>query len=102
MMSIVGETATMPDAEARSVASEFPRFFTEFVMVVEGAGFRASVVRSVLAGMSMLAPRRASPHIVSSTSEGALVLASLSRGALKGNELATGIGQIREELRSAR
>jgi hypothetical protein len=101
MITIVGESSTMPDAEARNIAAEFPRFFTEFVMVVEGSGFRASVVRSVLAGMSMLAPRRTAPHIVDGISHGSLLLASLSQGAINPNALGTDIGQIRQALRSA-
>lgn len=99
MITVVGETSTMPDGEARKIAAEFPRYFTEFVMVVEGSGFRASVVRSVLAGMAMLAPRRATPHITSTLSEGAQLLGSLGDGSFNAMHLRGRLGEIRAELR---
>ena len=99
MITVVGETATMPDGEARKIAAEFPHYFTEFVMVIKGSGFRASVVRSVLAGMAMLASRRAAPHIVATLSEGAQLLDSFGDGTLNAAQLHGLLGELRAELR---
>lgn len=98
MVSVVGETATMPDGEARKIAAEFPRYFTEFVMVIEGFGFRTSLVRSVLAGMAMMAPRRAAPHIASTLSEGVQLLGSLADGSFNATHLRVRLGEVRTEL----
>ena len=99
MITVVGETASMPDADARKIAAKFPSFFTQFVMVTEGAGFRASVVRSVLAGMAMLSSRRTAPHIVATLSEGAQLIGTLSNGAVNATALHGQLGEIRSELR---
>lgn len=99
MITVVGENSTMPDAEARRVAAQFPMHFKEFVMVAEGTGFRASVVRSVLAGMAMLSPRRASTHVTSTLSEGVQLLGTLSEGAIHATTLHGTLGETRAELR---
>lgn len=99
MMSVVGEGGPMPDGEARAIASEFPAYFTEFVMVVEGSGFRASAVRAVLAGMALVAPRRTAPTVVTSVAEGCVSLARQSGGVLDGARLEAAIGGARRALR---
>lgn len=99
MMSVVGEGGPMPDGEARAIASEFPAYFTEFVMVVEGSGFRASAVRAVLAGMALVAPRRTAPTVVTSVHEGCVALARQSGGVVDATRLEAAIDSARRAIR---
>ena len=99
MIGVVGEASTMPDGEARKIPAEFPRYFTEFVLVIEGSGFRTSLVRSVLAGMTMLAPRRSTTHIASTLSDGVQLLGSLADGSFNATHLRGRLGEMRAELR---
>lgn len=89
----------MPSADARAISARFPEFFTEFALVIEGTGFRASAARAVMASMSMMSSRRTRPHIVASVHDACTTLASLSGGALDAASLVRTIGEARAELR---
>ena len=102
MMAVVGEHGPMPDGEGRAIASGFPAFFTEVVMVIDGSGFRASGVRAVLAGMALVAPRRTAPTICTSVEEGCLALARLSEGVVGAARLQAIVDAERRALRAAR
>ncbi len=99
MIAVSSEHAGMPESEARKVSARFPEFFTEFALVIEGSGFKASAARAVMASMSMLSSKRAKAHIVASVPEACHHLASLSNGALDAPALARAIGEARDALR---
>lgn len=99
MVAVSSEHAGMPEAEAREVSARFPEFFTEFALVIEGSGFRASAARAVMASMSMMSSKRTKPHVVATVAEACRVLAGLSHGALDGPALARTIGEARGALR---
>ncbi len=99
MIAVSSEHAGMPETEARKVSARFPEFFTEFALVIEGSGFKASAARAVMSSMSMMSSKRTKPHITATVPEACRVLASLSQGALDSPSLVRAIGEAREVLR---
>lgn len=99
MIAVSSEHAGMPETEARKVSARFPEYFTEFALVIEGSGFRASAARAVMSSMSMMSSKRAKPHVVATVPEACRVLASLSHGGLEAAPLVRAIGEAREALR---
>jgi len=100
MITVVGGRSPMPDSKARQIASEFPEYFAAFVMVADGTGFRAAVVRSVLTNMHLLAKASAStPLVVSKVDEGVRALVRLSHGAVDGERLLRAITDVRATLK---
>ncbi len=74
LLQVIGDQATPPDGPTRSaLAAMLKNNETRIVasaVVFEGAGFRASVIRSIVIGISMLS-RPKCPHMVfASTSAG--------------------------------
>ena len=67
LFTIVEETAPLPDGKGRTALSNILRFCADEVfasaVVMEGDGFRASAVRSVATGLSIVA-RQPFPHRV--------------------------------------
>ncbi len=61
---VAGEEANVPDAESRRIAAELAQHLDTVVGVHEGDGFRASAIRAIVTGISLLQPRRVSPKIV--------------------------------------
>ena len=57
-VSLVMRDADLPDAAARAalerLTSEYARFIHSVALVVDGAGFRASLIRSFLTGLHLL------------------------------------------------
>jgi hypothetical protein len=98
MITVVSIETEMPDGRAREIASEFPRYFSSFAMVVEGTGFRVALVRSLLTGMALASPKRVTPLLASTVDEGAALLARESRGAFDAHELAATIADVRRQI----
>jgi hypothetical protein len=61
---VVSELAEAPGAEARSILAELPHQMDASVGVHEGAGFRASMLRAVVTGISMASRTGIHPDIV--------------------------------------
>jgi len=100
MMSVVGGRSSMPDGKARQIASEFPGYFDRFVMVADGTGFRAAVIRSVLTNMQLLSKVSAStPEVVGSVDDGIRALVAGSHGAVDGDRLREAITRVRSTLK---
>jgi hypothetical protein len=99
MIAVSSDEASMPDAEARKISARFPEFFTEFALVIEGTGFRASAARGVMASMTMMSSKRARPHVVATVQEACATLAQASGGALDPSALVRSIGEARDALR---
>ncbi len=99
MISIVGGRATMPDGKARQIAAELPQYFNTFVMVADGTGFRAAVVRSVLTSMQLLSKvSAATPPVVGNVDAGVQQLVTASGGAVDAARLLSAIATVRATL----
>lgn len=98
MITVVSTKTEMPDGRARDIASEFPRYFSSFAMVVEGTGFRVALVRSLLTGMALASPKRVTPLLASTVDEGAALLERESRGAVDAHALVTMIADVRRQI----
>lgn len=98
VLSVVSEDAPMPDAESRAVASRFAQFFDYYVGVHEGTGFRASLVRSVVAGMALAARVKARYEVSGDLVKGCAALAAHSGGAVDPAELLSAVIRIREGI----
>ncbi len=99
MMAVSAPGSPMPNAEARAISAHFPEFFTEFALVIEGSGFRASAARAVLTSMAMMSSRRARPHVGATVIDACETLERVSHGAVRSADLASAIEQVRDELR---
>lgn len=99
MIAVSSEHAGMPDAAARKISARFPEFFTEFALVIEGTGFRASAARGVMASMTMMSSKRTKPHVVATVQEVCATLGQLSHGAFDPASLVRTIGETRDALR---
>lgn len=71
---VAGERSGFPSDEARKTASQLASLVDYCVGVHEGSGFRASAVRGVVVGISMLSSSKVRPEIVSTIGEAAAVL----------------------------
>jgi len=72
LITLVEAKASMPETAERNAIAELLRSFGEKIaasaLIFEGEGFRAAAVRSVVAGLNLLA-RQPYPHKVFGTSE---------------------------------
>lgn len=68
---VAGEQSGFPSDEARAITAEAASLVDYAVGVHEGHGFRASAVRGVVVGISMLSRARVRPEIVSTVTEAA-------------------------------
>ena len=85
LLQIIGERATPPDASVRdalaAMLKENEARIVASAVVFEGTGFRASVIRSIVIGISMLS-RPKCPHTVfASVNEGVAWLGSRLGGS---------------------
>lgn len=75
LITVVEESAPMPPSDARDVLAQFLERASSHIKVssvaFEGSGFRAAAVRSVVAGLTMVA-RQSYPHKVFATVEEAM------------------------------
>ncbi|MFO0683847.1 MAG: hypothetical protein U0234_17450 [Sandaracinus sp.] len=72
---VVGERSGLPSDETRAITAELAGLVDAVVGVHEGQGFRASVVRGIVVGISMLSRSRMRPEVVSTVAEAAAKLA---------------------------
>lgn len=74
LLTVIEQGASSPDSDARKAVAEFLKQGSDYIkvsaVVVEGSGFRASAVRGVVTGLTMLA-RQAFPHRVVAIEEAA-------------------------------
>lgn len=79
LLTIVSATAPMPPSPVRQAVADFLAAGSTFIkcsaVLMEGAGFRAAAVRSVVTGLTMLA-KQAYPHRVCSLPDAVTMLAS--------------------------
>ena len=72
MLTIIGASAPLPASAARKALAQLLAEGSEFIkcsaLLIEGAGFRASAVRSVVTGLTLLA-QQAYPHRVCDVDE---------------------------------
>lgn len=94
---VASEDSNVPDAESRRIASEIAQHVDVMVGVHEGSGFRASAVRAVVTGISLLQPRRISPRVLSSVSDAGAYL----QGAFPELGSAATIEEAIEDVRAA-
>lgn len=74
-LTIVGENAPRPDAQASELGRQMGEHMSVFVCVMEGSSIRRRWVRGVLAGISVFAPRRSPMFLAASLEEGARLAA---------------------------
>jgi hypothetical protein len=81
---LVGETAVIPENEAREIRAQLLDLFDACVGIHEGNSLRASLIRGIVTGMAMLAraERAKMPYIVSTTEDAARYLAPRTGGQL--------------------
>ncbi|HEX2673947.1 MAG TPA: hypothetical protein VHM25_23890 [Polyangiaceae bacterium] len=85
LLQVIGEGATSPDGDVRAALAamlkENEARIVASAVVFEGTGFRASVIRSIVVGISMLS-RPKCPHVVfASVNEGTAWLSSRLGGS---------------------
>lgn len=100
-ITIVSERTSMPDSESRAIAASFSTYFDYYVGVHEGTGFRASLVRAVVAGMSLMAKDRAAHDICGSLSQGAALLAARGKRTVSAEEVVQVVTDLRARIASA-
>ncbi len=61
---VAGERSTLPGADVRETAAKVADLFDACIGVHEGTGFRASALRAVIVGFTMLSRARVRPEIV--------------------------------------
>lgn len=101
-ITVVSAHTNMPDAESRKIAAEFSSWFDYYVGVHEGTGFRASLVRTVVAGMALVAPKRAAHDICSDVRHGAAILAGRAGGTLTSADVVAAISELRARVAALR
>jgi hypothetical protein len=81
---LIGETASIPDGEARKINAQLFEYFDGCVGIHEGNSLRASLVRGVVTSTMMLSRLRRPrmPQIVSTAGEAARALAPQAGGGL--------------------
>jgi hypothetical protein len=102
LLTIVAEQAPMPSAAARQAVAEFLAHGSSYIkcsaVVMEGAGFRAAAVRSVVTGLTMLA-KQAYPHRVCSVQDAVTMLSRtltpITGRPIDFGELRTSIEELR-------
>jgi hypothetical protein len=100
---IVMPSANLPDAATRSVMSLFPSLFDFCATVVDGSDIRASVIRSVISGLGMLARAGTKKSVVErSLASAASELAMRSGSRFVADELGALIGEIRPRIAARR
>lgn len=102
-VTIVEETAPMPPSDARAALAKALDDHSERVRVsavaYEGTGFRAAAVRSVVAGLTMVA-RQPYPHKVFATVEEAMVwMAPQLPSPTSGQDLIDIVATLRQTIR---
>lgn len=97
-LTVVSETTTMPDAESRRIATDFASYFDYYVGAHEGTGFRASLVRAVVAGMALAARVKPRYDVCSDARHGAALIASRSSGTVFADELYAVITELRARI----
>jgi hypothetical protein len=99
MVTLVGELSPMPDADARAVASSFPKLFKYYVGIHEGSSFRMSIVRSVLVGMSLMSGLRARYDVTDSVEDGMRLLATNAKGEVDAEHVLAVMQRLRTAVR---
>jgi len=105
MLTIVSESAPMPSSAARKAIAELLSESSAIIrcsaVVMEGAGFRAAAVRSVVTGLTMLA-RHEFPHSICDVEAAAKmyseVLPSFTGFALPPSTVRAAINELRDIL----
>lgn len=67
---VAGERSSLPEPEVRDTVAQVAEHFDACVGVHEGSGFKASAVRAVIAGITMLSRSRVRPEIVATIEQG--------------------------------
>lgn len=97
VFTVVSVHTTMPDAASRAIAAEMPAWFDYYVGVHEGTGFRASMVRAVVAGMALAARVKARYDVTEDLASGARLLAARSSGVTAPDLLAV-VADLRQRV----
>lgn len=98
VLAVVSVQTDMPDSTSRAIATEFPEYFDLYVGVHEGTGFRASLVRAVVAGMALAARVKARYEVTEDVTSGARLLAQRSGGTVKAEDLVAVVSDLRERI----
>lgn len=98
VVAVVSERTAMPEPEARAVAARFAEHFDYYVGVHEGTGFRASLVRSVIAGMAIAARQKARYDVAPDVFRGAELIQERSNGTLRADEVVHVVDELRREI----
>lgn len=98
VVAVISERTAMPESEARAVATRFADHFDHYVGVHEGTGFRASLVRSVVAGMAIAARQKAKYDVASDVLTGAELIQERSNGTLRADEVVHVVDELRREI----
>ncbi|MDP3275526.1 MAG: hypothetical protein Q8Q09_10050 [Deltaproteobacteria bacterium] len=75
---VAGATSTFPDDDARRIVSGYLVHFDASVGIHEGDTLRASIVRSIVAGMQMMSKTRSKNTVVQTSEEAGRVLFKLA------------------------
>jgi hypothetical protein len=101
-LTIVGVSSELPDEAARKKGATLPGWISHYVGVHEGGSLRASVVRMVIASITMLSAHRAEATIVSTVEEGVEQLTARCPSLPPGHELLAAIVALRQRVVPAR
>lgn len=98
VLHVVGKTASPPDAEGRAIAAKFLGFFEFHANATEGAGFRASLIRSALVGIAFLSRTRTKHAVTASVLDAAKALVAAGCTAAA-TDLVSSVATLRRSMR---
>lgn len=97
---LAGERSGMPSAEAREITATMSSLIDQVVGVHEGSGFRASAIRAVVTGLTMIARGNVKPEIVATTTEAGALLATKNPDLGPARDIAQAIEATRRAARA--
>lgn len=98
---VAGERAGIPGTEVRDKLAKVGELMDACVGVHEGTGFRASAIRAVIAGITMLSRTRVRPQIVASIDEAAAQVTATHSDLGGRMAVLEAIREVREAAQSA-
>lgn len=103
LVTVVEESAPMPPSDARDALAQFLERASSHIKVsavaFEGSGFRAAAVRSVVAGLTMVA-RQSYPHkVFASVEEGAAWMSPQMPNPTSAKDLSEAVAELRQRLK---
>ena len=98
---VAGEHSALPNAEARKMSVEITKLADLVLGIHEGDGIRASLVRAVVTGITMMASTKLKPHIVATPEQAAAWAAPRVGGALSEAQILEALRFTRAEINAA-